>query len=132
VSLFLPIHRPEAAAAARGFAGFSVVRITSISSLLSAGFCRKADAPAFNVRSRLYCGSRAVKTMTGIDASWASLLQAIENHKAVGPIIRGEELLRAADGALYCGKTNGRNRVESAPCDTLASPARAGVAAGRS
>jgi hypothetical protein len=38
-----------------GQTGFRVVRMTSINSLLSAGFCRKAQAPAFSVRSRLYC-----------------------------------------------------------------------------
>src|SRR5689334_19801462 len=55
-----------AAAEVPGHAGLRVVRITSMSSLLSAGFCRKAQAPAFKVRSRLYCGSRAVSTITGI------------------------------------------------------------------
>jgi hypothetical protein len=35
--------------------------------------CRQAfaTAPAFKVRSRLYCGSRAVSTMTGMEESWA-------------------------------------------------------------
>jgi hypothetical protein len=61
----------KAEAAVPGHTGFRVVRITSSSSLLSAGFCRKAQAPAFNLRSRLYCGSRAVRTMTGIEESWA-------------------------------------------------------------
>src|SRR5271167_5196952 len=43
-----------------------VARITSSNSLLSAGFWKKAVAPACSVFCSLDCGSRAVSTITGM------------------------------------------------------------------
>src|ERR1700693_4101314 len=71
--LRMPTQLPSAAWPQRyegnavpGHAFGKVARITSSNSVLSTGFWKKAVAPACRVFCSLDCGSRAVKTITGI------------------------------------------------------------------
>jgi two-component system cell cycle response regulator len=88
--------------------------------------CSASDLAATAERMRAGVSGKPVETDAGPIPVTLSI--GLVAEPARGPtILKGEELLRAADTALYCAKTKGRNRVESAPATELASPAHAGA-----
>jgi PleD family two-component response regulator len=76
---------------------------------------------------RAYVSGKPVDTETGSIPVTISIGLATQ-HVAGPEVATGEELVRAADRALYMAKANGRNRVERSPEYTTGGPARAGVA----
>ena len=86
--------------------------------------CAPADLVATAERMRAYVSEKPVDT----EAGWIPVTMSIglaTQHVAGSEVTTGEELVRAADGALYLAKANGRNRVERAPENTAGSPAHA-------
>jgi two-component system cell cycle response regulator len=88
--------------------------------------CSATDLAATTERMRVCVSRKPVETDSGPVPVTLSI--GLVTGRAVGSVVlKGEELLRAADAALYCAKTKGRNRVEHAPEETTASQARAGA-----
>ncbi len=89
--------------------------------------CATADLVATSERMRAYVSGKPVDTEAGPIPVTISIGLAAQH--ATGPeLTTGEELVRAADNALYRAKANGRNRVERAPDNSAASPACTGAA----
>jgi two-component system, cell cycle response regulator len=75
--------------------------------------CLPADLVATSERMRACISEKPVNTEAG------SIPVTISIGLATSPVVAtGEELVRAADGALYVAKAKGRNRVERAPENT--------------
>ena len=72
---------------------------------------------------RTHAAERPIATGAGPIPVTVSIGLATEQG-VVPELFRGEELVRAADKALYCAKHNGRNRVECAPDARSAGQAR--------
>ncbi len=87
--------------------------------------CSAADLIATAERMRAGVSRKPVETDVGPIAVTVSI--GIVAAHQLGELVKGEALLRAADTALYCAKTNGRNRVERAPEIGPASRAHAGA-----
>jgi two-component system cell cycle response regulator len=88
--------------------------------------CSATDLAATAERMRVCVSRKPVETDSGPVPVTLSI--GLVTGRAVGSVVlKGEELLRAADAALYCAKTKGRNRVEHAPEETMAIQARAGA-----
>ena len=88
--------------------------------------CSAADLIATAERMRAGISRKPVETDAGPIAVTVSI-GIVAGHQ-LGELVKGEALLRAADTALYCAKTNGRNRVERAPEIGPAGRAHAGAA----
>jgi diguanylate cyclase (GGDEF)-like protein len=86
--------------------------------------CSPSDLAVSAERMRACVSKKPVETDAGPIPVTLSIGSVAGN--ALGdPVLNGEQLLRTADTALYCAKTNGRNRVERAPDTNLASAAGA-------
>ena len=82
--------------------------------------CSASDLVLTAERMRFCVSKKPVETDSGPIP--VSLSIGLVTGNAIGSaVLKGEELLRAADVALYCAKTNGRNRVEHATEKTMAS-----------
>ena len=80
--------------------------------------CSASDLIATAERTRAGVSRNAVETDCG------PIPVTVSIGLAAGLAVKGEELLRAADTALYCAKANGGNRVEHAPETRPASQTR--------
>jgi two-component system, cell cycle response regulator len=89
--------------------------------------CTASDLAATAERMRAHVSGKPVETDAGPIPVTVSI-GLVTGHAAGDALLKGEELLRVADAALYCAKSNGRNRVELAPETSLASQVRAGSA----
>jgi two-component system, cell cycle response regulator len=76
--------------------------------------CVPADLVATSERMRTYVSEKPVETEAGSIPVTISIGLATQ-HAAGSEVATGDELVRAADSALYVAKVNGRNRVEHAP-----------------
>jgi diguanylate cyclase (GGDEF)-like protein len=83
--------------------------------------CVPSDLTVTAERMRIYVSEKPVDTDTGPIPVTISIGLAAQ-HAAGRESIKGEDLVRAADSALYVAKANGRNRVERAPENIAASP----------
>jgi diguanylate cyclase (GGDEF)-like protein len=75
--------------------------------------CVPSDLVATAERMRINISEKPVDTDTGPIPVTISIGLAAQPTAGRGPI-QGEDLVRAADSALYIAKANGRNRVERA------------------
>jgi two-component system cell cycle response regulator len=89
--------------------------------------CVPSDLIVTAERMRIYVSEKPVDTEVGPIPVTISIGLAAQ-HVAGRELIKGEDLVRAADSALYIAKANGRNRVARAPGNIAASPALAGAA----
>lgn len=86
--------------------------------------CSPSDLIVTAERMRVYVSEKPVDTDSGPIPVTISI--GVAAQRDLGPKLRREEeLVRAADKALYCAKANGRNRVEQAPEIFPAGSARA-------
>src|SRR5947207_3534371 len=76
--------------------------------------CAFADLHVTAERMRHHVSDTPVDTKAGLIPLTISIGLATQ-HPAGPEVPKGEELVRAADTALYRAKSNGRNRVERAP-----------------
>ena len=88
--------------------------------------CVPSDLIVTAERMRIYVSEEPVDTDTGPIPVTISIGLAAQHADGREPI-KGEDLVRAADSALYIAKANGRNRVERAPENIAASPVLAGA-----
>ena len=87
--------------------------------------CMPSDLIVTAERMRTYVSEKPVDTDTGPIPVTISI--GLAARHTVGRDIKGKDLVRAADSALYVAKANGRNRVERAPENIAASPVLAGA-----
>jgi diguanylate cyclase (GGDEF)-like protein len=88
--------------------------------------CVPSDLIVTAERMRIYVSEKPVDTDTGPIPVTISIGLAAQPAAGCEPI-KGEDLVRAADSALYVAKASGRNRVERAPENIAASPVLAGA-----
>ena len=88
--------------------------------------CAPSDLVATAERMRAFVSEKPVDTDVGPIPVTISIGLAAQ-HLSGLELPKGEELVRAADSALYTAKANGRNRVECAPESIAPSPARTSV-----
>lgn len=88
--------------------------------------CTPADLVITAERMRAHISESPVETDAGPIPVTISI-GLVAGHAAGAALLKGEELLHAADTALYSAKTKGRNRVECAPEVKPASRAHAGA-----
>jgi two-component system, cell cycle response regulator len=88
--------------------------------------CVPSDLIVTAERMRIYVSEKPVDTDTGPIPVTISIGLAAQHANGREPI-KGEDLVRAADSALYIAKANGRNRVERAPENIATSPVLAGA-----
>ena len=86
--------------------------------------CAPSDLIATAERMRAYVSEKPVVTSAGLIPVTVSIGVAARGRLA-SELPWEEELVRAADLALYSAKANGRNRVERAPEISSVVPARA-------
>jgi two-component system, cell cycle response regulator len=86
--------------------------------------CAASDLAATAERMRAYVAGKAIET----DAGAIPVTLSIGLVASGADFLKGEELLRAADNALYSAKSNGRNRVERASNLSQISQVLAGAA----
>lgn len=86
--------------------------------------CSPSDLAVSAERMRACVSKKPFETEAGSIPVTLSI-GSVAGNAIDTPVLNGEQLLRTADTALYCAKTNGRNRVESAPDANLASAAGA-------
>jgi len=94
--------------------------------LITLTACAPSDLVLTAERIRIYVSAKPVNTEAGLILVTISIGLATQHAVELDPPT-GEELLRAADLALYSAKAKGRNRVERAPESSAASPARTGA-----
>jgi two-component system, cell cycle response regulator len=88
--------------------------------------CTPEDLAITGERMRAQVSAKPVDTDVGPIPVTVSI--GLVSGHAAKAVLTGEDLLRAADTALYCAKRNGRNRVENALEIKRNSQARAGAA----
>jgi two-component system, cell cycle response regulator len=88
--------------------------------------CVPSDLIVTAERMRIFVSEKPVDTDTGPIPVTISIGLAAQHADGREPI-KGEDLVGAADSALYIAKANGRNRVERAPENIAASPVLAGA-----
>ncbi len=88
--------------------------------------CAPGDLAVTAERMRAHVSEKPVHTDSGPIAVTISIGLAAQ-RPAGSELPREEELVRAADTALYCAKSNGRNRVEQAAEICPVSSGRAGT-----
>jgi diguanylate cyclase len=76
--------------------------------------CAPSDLIVTAERMRAYVSEKPVQTDLGSIPVTISIGVAAQRPLS-SDFPKEEELVRAADTALYCAKANGRNRVEQAP-----------------
>jgi two-component system, cell cycle response regulator len=89
--------------------------------------CTPSDLIVTAERMRIYVSEKPVNTEAGSIPVTISI--GLATQDVVGPeVTAAEELVRAADNALYVAKANGRNRVERVPENTACITGSVGVA----
>lgn len=86
--------------------------------------CSALNLAATAERMRAYVAEKPITTDAGPIPVTVSMGMAA-GQGGIPELLRGEELVRAADKALYCAKHNGGNRVECAPDTRSAGQVRA-------
>ena len=89
--------------------------------------CPTTDLVVAAERMRIHVCEKPVATEAGPHSLTISIGLSAQDTAGYEPP-RGEELVRAADSAVFVAKANVRNRVACAPENLAATPARAEAA----